>query len=71
MTVKYNIGDIIQSKKQHPCGNNEWKVIRVGMDFKIKCLKCGRIVMLPREKFEKTVKKVLATAGETAEDGIQ
>ncbi len=69
MTVKYNIGDIIQTKKQHPCGNNEWKVIRVGMDFKIKCLKCGRIVMLSREKFEKTVKKVLTTAGEAAEDG--
>ena len=70
MTIKYSIGDIIQSKKQHPCGNDEWEVIRIGMDFKMKCLKCGRIVMLPREKFEKAVKKVLVAAHEATEDDV-
>jgi len=56
---KYFIGDVVKMKKQHPCGNDEWEITRTGADFKIKCLKCGRIVMLPRSKFEKSVKKVL------------
>lgn len=46
-------------KKGHPCGSNEWEVIRVGADIKIKCCNCGRIVMLERSKFEKSVKKIL------------
>jgi hypothetical protein len=58
----YNIGDIVETKKQHPCGTNQWEVIRVGADFKIKCLGCSRIVMLSRPKFEKSVKKVIKTA---------
>ena len=56
---KYYLGDIVQTKKGHPCGSNEWEVIRVGADFKMKCLGCGRIVMLPRIEFEKAVKKIL------------
>lgn len=59
---EYNLGDIVETKKQHPCGSNQWEVTRVGADFKIKCLKCGRIVMLPRPKFEKSVKKVIKSA---------
>ncbi|MFV0520183.1 MAG: DUF951 domain-containing protein [Lachnospirales bacterium] len=55
----YNIGDIIITKKQHPCGETKWEITRVGIDFKIKCLGCGHIVMLPREKFLKAVKKKL------------
>ena len=58
---KFNIGDIVQTKKQHPCGSSEWEVTRVGADFKIKCVGCGRLVMLPRPKFEKSVKKVIKT----------
>ena len=46
-------------KKGHPCGNNEWKIIRLGVDIKIKCTKCGREVMLDRLEFEKKLKKVL------------
>lgn len=56
MDVK--VGDIIVMKKSHPCGENRFKVLRVGMDFKIKCLKCGREVMTPRVKIEKNIKKV-------------
>ena len=55
----FNLGDIVETKKQHPCGSNQWEVIRTGADFKIKCLGCSRIVMLPRPKFEKSVKKVI------------
>lgn len=57
MAVKYSIGDMVQTRKKHPCGNDIWEVIRIGADFKIKCKNCGRIVMLDREAFEKRVKK--------------
>ncbi len=51
-----NIGDIVHMKKQHPCGSFEWEVLRTGMDFRIRCVKCNRLLMLSREKFEKSVK---------------
>lgn len=57
----YNLGDVVSMRKQHPCGSNEWEILRIGMDFRIRCLKCGRMVMLPRVKFEKNVKAVLRT----------
>lgn len=59
MEQKYGLGDIVQTKKMHPCGQDQWEIIRVGMDFKIKCQGCGRVVMLPRAKFEKSVKKLI------------
>lgn len=46
-------------KKQHPCGNNRFIVERVGMDFKIRCEKCDHLIMLPRSKVEKGIKKVI------------
>ena len=58
---KFLVGDIVQMKKQHPCGSKEWEVTRVGADFKIKCLGCDHQVMLPRTKFEKSVKKIIKT----------
>ena len=54
-----NVGDTIVVKKPHPCGSKEFLVLRVGMDFKIKCEKCGREVMAPRAKIEKNIKKIL------------
>lgn len=53
----FEVGDIVKMKKNHPCGNDEWLVLRVGADFKIKCLKCEHLVMLSRAKFEKGIKK--------------
>jgi hypothetical protein len=55
----YNLGDIVSTRKPHPCGNNIWTVVRTGADIKIKCNKCGHVVMLPLEKFNKSVKKVI------------
>lgn len=52
------IGDILHMKKEHPCGSKDWLVLRVGMDFKLRCRGCGREVMLPRAKAEKNVKTV-------------
>lgn len=55
----FNIDDNVVMKKPHPCGSYEWKILRIGADFKIKCLKCGHIVLLSRSKFEKSFKKFL------------
>jgi hypothetical protein len=55
---KFNLGDIVHMKKQHPCGSHNWMVIRMGADIKIKCQGCGRIVMLPRMEFEKRMVRV-------------
>ena len=54
----YELGSIVIMKKQHPCGSNEWEIIRVGADIKIKCLKCGRTILIPRVDFNKKLKKV-------------
>ena len=62
MDIKLN--DIIITKKEHPCKNSEFLVLRVGMDFKIRCTKCGRELMVPRSKIEKNIKKIIAQDGE-------
>lgn len=59
MVDKFYLGDIVQMKKQHPCGSYDWEVLRLGADIKIKCTGCGRLVMIPRSKFQKGVKKVI------------
>ena len=55
----YELGQIIRMKKKHPCGEDRWLIVRVGMDFRIKCTKCNRSILLPRLKFEKMVKCIL------------
>lgn len=59
MPVALKIGDIVELKKQHACGCKEFEITRVGMDIKIKCTKCERVIMLDRETLEKRIKKVL------------
>jgi len=54
----YRVGQVVRMKKAHPCGSDSWRIIRVGMDFRIKCLKCGRSVLLPRRRFERKVKEI-------------
>lgn len=51
-----NLGDIVKTKKPHPCGGNLWEVVRTGTDIKLKCLKCNHIVMLSSEDFKKAIK---------------
>ncbi|MFZ5973844.1 MAG: DUF951 domain-containing protein [Bacillota bacterium] len=55
----FKLGDVVQMKKPHPCGNNTWTIIRTGMDIKIKCQGCGRVVMLERETFIRRAKKIV------------
>ncbi|WP_407269391.1 DUF951 domain-containing protein [Radiobacillus sp. PE A8.2] len=58
----FEINDVVQMKKQHPCGENRWKIIRMGMDIRIKCEGCGHSVLIPRKQFEKKIKKILDKA---------
>lgn len=53
------VGDILRLKKSHPCGEVLFDVLRVGMDFKIRCRKCGREVMVPRAKIERNIKEII------------
>lgn len=62
----YQIGQIVEMKKGHPCGANRWQITRVGADFRIRCLRCGRSVLMPRSRFTRRVKKVIG--GEPAEN---
>ena len=52
------VGDIIKLKKQHPCGSKEWEVLRVGADFRLKCLGCEHQVMMARTLVEKSTKEI-------------
>ena len=52
------VGDVLTMKKQHPCGANEMLVMRSGMDFRLRCIGCGREIMVPRSKIEKSIKRI-------------
>lgn len=62
MDKKYALGDVVQMKKMHPCGSDQWEITRTGMDFGLKCLGCSRRVMISRVKFEKAVRHVVKRA---------
>ncbi len=59
MDKNYDVGSLVVMKKGHPCGENLWEVVRLGADIRIKCTKCGRIVLIPRIEFNKKIKKVI------------
>jgi hypothetical protein len=60
MTDKtFGLYDIVEMKKPHPCGENRWKVIRLGADIRIKCLGCDHSVLMPRREFLKKMKKIV------------
>ena len=59
MLTEFQTGDWVQMRKPHACGANQWEITRTGADIKIKCLGCGRIVMLPRQDFGRAAKKRL------------
>ena len=53
---KYAVGDIVKLKKPHPCGNSEWEIMRVGADFRLKCMGCGHQIMVARRLVEKNTR---------------
>ena len=66
MIDAFDLGDKVVLKKPHACGENLWEIVRVGADVKLKCMHCGRVVMLDRLAFLKRAKK-LAPAGKDTE----
>lgn len=65
--VDVRVGDVLEMKKQHPCGEKKFAVLRTGIDFRIKCLHCGREVMVPRSKAEKNIKNIIREETATQE----
>lgn len=57
--MEYEVGDMVRTKKVHPCGNKEWEILRVGVDFKLKCNKCGHVITVERPKALKMITKKL------------
>lgn len=57
--MEYNLNDKVIMKKEHPCGNSEFEIVRLGADIKIRCTKCNHVIMLPRVDFNKKIKKVI------------
>lgn len=62
--MEFHVGDIIKLKKAHPCGNSEWEILRVGMDFRLRCQGCGRQVMVARKLVEKNFRGFIKSACE-------
>ena len=60
MVLEIKLDDVVRLKKVHPCGGYEWQVVRLGADIGIKCLKCGRRIMLERSVFERRVKEFVS-----------
>lgn len=58
MAEVYEIGDIVTLKKGHPCGSKDWEILRVGADFRLKCMGCGHQIMVPRKMVEKNTKNL-------------
>lgn len=56
--LEYEVGDIVTLKKGHPCGTNEWEIVRTGADIKLKCNGCQRLIWVSRIDFEKRVRKI-------------
>lgn len=60
MNKEYKLGSIVVMKKPHPCGYNEWEIVRLGADIKLKCTNCNRVIMISRIDFNKKLKKVIS-----------
>ena len=56
---EFGLNDVVEMKKPHPCGTNRWRIIRMGMDIRIKCEGCQHSVMLPRSEFARKIRKIL------------
>lgn len=68
MADRFSVGDRIRLKKQHPCGSSQWEILRVGADFRLRCMGCMHQVMVPRKLVEKNVREIVK-ADQGAEDG--
>ena len=62
MEKEYKLGSVVVMKKQHPCGSNEWEILRVGADFRLKCLGCDHQIMISRKLVEKNTRDLVKKA---------
>ncbi len=67
LNIDIRLGSVLMLKKGHPCGANRWEIVRFGTDCKIKCLGCGRIVLIDRVDLKKAIKKILEEPGGQAD----
>ena len=65
------VGDRLVMKKNHPCGENTFECLRSGMDFRLRCIRCGREFMIPRVKAEKNIRKILRGGVPVPKNGSQ
>ena len=68
MPVEVHLGDVVRLRKVHPCGSFEWRVVRLGADIGLKCLLCGRRVLLPRSTFERRLKAFVERASHSGSE---
>ncbi len=66
MAMNLSVGDVVRLKKKHPCGGFEWQIVRIGADIGLRCLTCGRRVLLPRSKIEKRIKSIVPSESDPA-----
>ena len=62
--MKYQVGDVVKMKKAHPCGSYEWEVLRIGADFRLKCLGCDHQIMIARRMMEKNIREIVKNKNE-------
>lgn len=71
LPVDYHLNDIVRMKKTHACGENLWQIIRLGMDIRIKCQKCGHSVLIPRSRFDRMIRKIIVSSESRHSDDTQ
>jgi hypothetical protein len=69
MPMTLRVGDVVRLRKQHPCGSLEWEVVRLGADIGLRCQGCGRRVLLPRSKVERSIKTIVSTVTDGQANG--
>ena len=62
--MEINVGDVVKMKKAHPCGSYEWEVLRIGADFRLKCLGCDHQIMIARHMMEKNIREIVKNKNE-------
>lgn len=67
----YHLGDLVQMKKPHACGENKWEIMRLGADIRLKCMGCGRVVMMSRADFNKRLKKIITLADDPKTEKLE
>lgn len=66
--MEVNVGDVVELRKTHPCGGQTWRVLRVGLDIGMECATCNRYVLVPRRRFERSVKCFVSRGEEPSSD---